>query len=115
MPMPVFGGLVVITKFSCVLFTGANLQHFIPSRQRVLLKNSDAQYKGVSVDQCASNCLGEVTFDCQSFDYCFDTGTCVLSQTHPDKNPKLVATPQMCDLYASTFNFAFNKSSSTRN
>ena len=79
---------------------GANLQHFIPSRQKVVLMNNDAQFKGVSVDQCASKCLSEMTFDCLSFDYCFDTGICLLSHIHPDQNPKLVVTHQMCDLYA---------------
>ena len=92
----------MLVSFSYIVYIlGVNLQHFIPSRQRVVLMNNDAEFKGVSVDQCASQCLSSVTFDCQSFDYCFETGICLLSHVHPDKNPKLVVTHQMCDLYSS--------------
>lgn len=83
--------------------TSENLKHFIPSRRKVIIPNSDIQFKGLSVDQCASKCLTEPTIDCQSFDYCFDTGRCLLSKMHPDQNISLVVTKLVCDLYARTY------------
>ncbi|XP_060563272.1 uncharacterized protein LOC132722747 [Ruditapes philippinarum] len=80
--------------------TSENLDHFRPTRRKVIIPNADIQFKGLSVDQCASRCLTEPTIDCQSFDYCFDTGRCLLSKMHPDQNITLVKTMLMCDLYS---------------
>jgi len=83
--------------------TSTNLQHFIPYRQKVILKTIDLQLTGLSVDQCAQRCLTEPTIMCQSFDYCFDTGRCLMSTLHPDQNQSLIETHMMCDLYARSY------------
>ncbi|WAR22901.1 hypothetical protein MAR_036570 [Mya arenaria] len=83
--------------------TSVNLQHFIPARHRVLINTPVVTLKGVSVDQCAARCLGEATFDCQSFDYCFDTGGCTMSDQHADRGLAVTATRALCDLYSRSY------------
>ena len=68
-----------------------------------MLSKPEVSFKGVSVDQCASKCLTEATIDCQSFDYCFETGSCMLSHVHTDQTIKVVPTHLTCDLYSSKF------------
>lgn len=69
-----------------------------------MLSKPDVSFKGVSVDQCASKCLTEATIDCQTFDYCFDTGSCMLSHAHSDQNIDVHTTHLQCDLYSSKLN-----------
>ncbi|KAL4236845.1 hypothetical protein ACF0H5_005231 [Mactra antiquata] len=83
--------------------TSVNLNHFIPSRGHVMIANPELTIKGLSVDQCASKCLTESTMDCQSFDYCFDTGSCTLSHIHVDQNLTVRTTHLLCDLYSRTY------------
>ncbi|KAK7502193.1 hypothetical protein BaRGS_00006557, partial [Batillaria attramentaria] len=62
-------------------------------------KGYDTLIRGVSVDDCAADCVGEVTYACQSFHYCWEAGACFLSRRHPDEQPDLLKFDANCDLY----------------
>ncbi|XP_076462458.1 uncharacterized protein LOC143294838 [Babylonia areolata] len=73
----------------------ANFQ-VIPNK---LGKGSQMAIPGLSVDDCASSCLEEMTFPCQSFHYCWEAGTCFISKQHPDERPNMLKDSSGCDLY----------------
>lgn len=58
---------------------------------------------GVAIDDCASSCLAEQSWVCNSFSFCFDTGYCVLSKLHPDTRPSVVVNKPLCDLYSKKY------------
>jgi len=90
----------LILACDAYFLSGVNLQHFLTSRHHVLISQPEVVVKGVSVDQCAARCLQEATFDCQSFDYCFDYGGCGMSSQHADRNLAVKPTVAYCDLYS---------------
>ncbi|XP_069128222.1 uncharacterized protein [Argopecten irradians] len=79
---------------------GRILTRFHQMKNSVLSGPGDGQESRVAVDDCAAACLGEATFDCQSFSYCYNTQTCALSVTHPDENLQLVKHSSACDLFS---------------
>lgn len=79
---------------------GLLLKHFKVMKKNVLLQNNDLVLEGIAVDDCAASCDHEELFDCQSFEYCFASGTCYLSKLHPDENTSLVQKHEHCDLYS---------------
>ncbi|XP_070195502.1 uncharacterized protein [Littorina saxatilis] len=64
---------------------------------------------GLSVDECASNCVGEETYNCQSFHYCWEAGACFLSRLHPDERPNMLKDNPNCDLYIRDYTSNFDK------
>jgi hypothetical protein len=64
-----------------------------------IAKGFTVGYHGISVDDCAGDCVQEQTFTCQSFHYCWDSGFCALSTVHPDERPDMLRDDQGCDLY----------------
>ncbi|KAJ8305362.1 hypothetical protein KUTeg_015907, partial [Tegillarca granosa] len=79
---------------------GLLLKHFKVMKKNMLLQNNDLVLEGIAVDDCAASCDHEELFDCQSFEYCFASGTCYLSKLHPDENTSLVQKHEHCDLYS---------------
>ncbi|XP_052774803.1 uncharacterized protein LOC128213258 [Mya arenaria] len=63
----------------------------------------DLVLTGVAIDDCASSCISEQSWVCNSFSYCFDTGYCVLSKLHPDTRPSVVVNKPLCDLYSKKY------------
>ncbi|XP_045160293.2 uncharacterized protein LOC123525366 [Mercenaria mercenaria] len=63
----------------------------------------DADLTGIAIDDCASACLTQQSWVCNSFSYCFDTGYCSLSKLHPDERPTAVVNHQLCDLYTKKY------------
>ena len=61
----------------------------------------DSILTGIAIDDCASACLKQNAWVCNSFTFCFDTGYCVLSKLHPDERPSVVVNKPLCDLYSS--------------
>ena len=57
------------------------------------------------MDDCANACQNREEWICNSFEYCFDSGYCVLSKLHPDERPGVVKNKALCDLYSSKFPF----------
>ena len=62
-------------------------------------KGFDTSLRGLSVDECASSCVDEETYNCQSFHYCWNAGACFLSRRHPDEQPNMLRDTPSCDLY----------------
>ena len=77
------------------------MKHFAVFKQNSVLVKSDLSLSGVAVDDCATECVMEELFDCQSFQYCAGEGLCLLSRVHPDLNQSLVQPHKFCDLYTS--------------
>lgn len=63
----------------------------------------DRFYNGISVDQCAQNCLRESVFTCESFDYCYVSGECRTSRTQPTNMSDIEASDP-CEIYTSQLN-----------
>nr|XP_022315495.1 uncharacterized protein LOC111119542 [Crassostrea virginica] len=78
---------------------GQMMKHFAVFKQNSVLVKSDLSLSGVAVDDCATECVMEELFDCQSFQYCAGEGLCLLSKVHPDLNQSLVQPHKFCDLY----------------
>ncbi|KAK3090337.1 hypothetical protein FSP39_011029 [Pinctada imbricata] len=85
------------------------LSLFNMTQNSVIYLHNDAFKEGLSVDQCARACLVELQFDCQSFDYCYDKGDCLLSKTHPDDVPNSVQKHEFCDMYSRTYLARYNE------
>lgn len=77
------------------------MKHFAVFKQNCIMARSDLSISGVAVDDCATECLMEELFDCQSFVYCPGQGLCLLSRLHPDLNQTLVQPHKFCNLYTS--------------
>ncbi|XP_060081859.1 uncharacterized protein LOC132561146 [Ylistrum balloti] len=80
--------------------TGRILTRFRQMKNSILSGSGDSQKVQVAVDDCAAACLSEDIFDCQSFSYCYNSETCVLSATHPDENLQEVKYSSACDLFS---------------
>ncbi|XP_076462226.1 uncharacterized protein LOC143294704 isoform X2 [Babylonia areolata] len=55
---------------------------------------------GMAVDECATACLGQLSFTCNAFSYCFSTGYCLLNANRPATSPKLLSPALQCDVYS---------------
>ena len=69
------------------------------------LASSLVQLEDMSLDECATSCLGQASFTCTSFGYCYNTKTCAFSSDSPVTNSSLVVKNDYCDLYTSKFCF----------
>uniref|UniRef100_K1QRX2 Uncharacterized protein n=1 Tax=Magallana gigas TaxID=29159 RepID=K1QRX2_MAGGI len=78
---------------------GQMMKHFAVFKQNCIMARSDLSISGVAVDDCATECLMEELFDCQSFVYCPGEGLCLLNRLHPDLNQTLVQPHKFCNLY----------------
>lgn len=78
--------------------SGKTLSHFKSIKDKSQ-KTLSGTLAGVSVDDCADACLDELTFDCESFVYCYQTGYCLLAKTYAQSNTSLMYDRPNCDLY----------------
>ncbi|XP_046353474.2 uncharacterized protein LOC124133217 [Haliotis rufescens] len=88
---------------------GEYLKNFKIYRNNVIYAHNDFVLHQMAVDDCATACSGESRFDCESFEYCYTTGDCMMSRLHPDNNQNLISNHSFCDLYAKSYLFDFNK------
>lgn len=88
-----------------ILLLGTSLDHFTEQREKMISGYGDMIYTGLSIDECASECLGEQSWSCNSFQFCFGTGYCVLYKLHPDEHPNAVKNALLCDLFTSECTF----------
>lgn len=77
------------------------MKHFAVFKQNCIMARSDLSISGVAVDDCATECLMEELFDCQSFVFCPGEGLCLLNRLHPDLNQTLIQPHKFCNLYIS--------------
>lgn len=59
-------------------FSEADLHGFTHAGYNIKTAQSRWAITGIAVDDCASACLSEQFFDCDAFDYCYNTGDCFL-------------------------------------
>ena len=77
------------------------LQNFNVQINKYIPGYDDLVLTGQAVDDCANACQNREEWICNSFEYCFDSGYCVLSKIHPDERPGVVKNKALCDLYSS--------------
>ena len=63
------------------------LQNFNVQINKYIPGYDDLILTGQAVDDCANACQNREEWVCNSFEYCFDSGYCVLSKLHPDERP----------------------------
>lgn len=60
---------------------------FVPGQPPII---SFYPFKQVSYDVCLAKCIGQVSFECETFSYCYDSQECMMSSevvdTPPDDN-----------------------------
>ncbi|KAK3607662.1 hypothetical protein CHS0354_010649 [Potamilus streckersoni] len=64
---------------------------------------------GMAIDDCAAACINQEEWVCNSFEFHFDSGWCVLSKLHPDEMPNIIQNQQFVDLYIRKYSAAFNQ------
>ena len=80
--------------------TGADLHtRFQLYRTGAQMSQSAQSLAGVAVDECATACLSEDMFTCDTFSYCYVSGDCYLNTNRPATNHDLVTIDPLCDLY----------------
>ena len=84
-----------------VYVTEAALQNFNVQINKAIPGYDDLILSGQAIDDCAASCQNQEEWVCNSFEYCIETGYCVLSKLHPDERPGIVVNKQLCDLYSS--------------
>lgn len=57
------------------------------------------QQTGLAVDECATACLSQLSFICDTFTYCYTTANCFLNTDRPDNNISLVTSNIFCDIF----------------
>ena len=80
-------------------FTASTLNQFNLHNNKMVPNYDDLILTGQSVDDCSSACVTEESFQCNSFEYDYNSGTCYLSHLHPDETPKLIVNQNGFDLY----------------
>ncbi|XP_056019753.1 uncharacterized protein LOC130054319 [Ostrea edulis] len=78
---------------------------------QTVLSSSNVIYQQVfDTNQCAKLCDNYMGFNCKSFDFCFDIGTCFLGKTHVLDVPKAdVISNPMCNHYSRNYTEDFQK------
>ncbi|XP_048256436.1 uncharacterized protein LOC124115364 [Haliotis rufescens] len=85
------------------------LSQFISETNKAVRGSGDMQLTGMAVDSCASECVAEIEFTCQSFEYCLTNGMCTLSRVHPDERPDLIVNNASCNLYIRDYTAKFTE------
>ena len=68
-----------------------------------VLSNSDTIYQNIyDENQCAKLCVDYNGFNCKSFDFCTDIGTCFLGKTHYYDAPQVnIKSDLLCNHWSS--------------
>ena len=70
------------------------------------MSKSAESLSGMAVDECATACLDEDMFTCDTFSYCYTTGDCYLNTNRPSTNQDLIVSNPYCDLYTRQCSFS---------
>ncbi|XP_046544811.1 uncharacterized protein LOC124255018 [Haliotis rubra] len=87
----------------------SNKVSFIGEFHKAVRGSQDVQLTEMAIDGCASECVAELEFTCQSFEYCMTSGVCTLSRIHPDERPDLIVNNASCDLYIRDYTAKFTE------
>jgi hypothetical protein len=100
--------LAIPFVLSCLLgdIAAENLKQFHPmygARVANKLIYRQIILTGLAVDGCATACVEEDAWICNSFSYCYDTGYCTLTAIQPlaeyHGHKNRIEAHQYCDLY----------------
>lgn len=100
---------ISLIKYRVFFFTGDYTSKFTKLPGQTVLSSSSVIYQQVfDTNQCAKLCDNYQAFNCKSFDFCFDIGTCFLGKSHVFDVPKAdVISNPMCNHYSRTSNYIF--------
>jgi hypothetical protein len=79
------------------------------SKFNLLFENSnlklapDRTIAGNTGEKCAKACINEATFDCETFEYCWQTGNCRLSRASVTKSDVVASADNSCDVFQRMF------------
>ncbi|KAK8405613.1 hypothetical protein O3P69_001851 [Scylla paramamosain] len=59
----------------------------LKKRYKLAAKFTDLRITKVSYATCLTKCLGQISFECESFSYCYDSEDCMLSSKAEEKPP----------------------------
>lgn len=78
---------------------------FVETAGTTVLSSSNTIYQEIlDTNQCAKLCIDYMGFNCKSFDYCPDIGTCYLGRSHVYDVPKAqIQSNPMCNHWSSKF------------
>lgn len=90
---------------SVAICLGDYSNKFVETAGTTVLSSSNTIYQEIlDTNQCAKLCIDYQGFDCKSFDYCPDIGTCYLGRSHVYDVPKAqIQSNPMCNHWSSTF------------
>ena len=103
MYLPPITTLICLFHNTCI--SESKLHGFNVQVNKAIPGYDDRILTGLAVDDCAVSCQNQPSWVCNSFQYCFDTGYCVLSKLHPDRRPQVVVNKPFCNLYSSKLSF----------
>lgn len=62
------------------------------------------EFSQITIDDCVAKCNDQVGFDCNMFEFCYQTGDCRLRQYTESENATDYSTDLNCDIYESNCN-----------
>ena len=101
-PFLLFLGDFIIKFILKCCFLGDYTSKFTQLPGQTVLSSSSVIYQQVfDTNQCAKLCDNYQAFNCKSFDFCFDIGTCFLGKSHVFDVPKgdIISNP-MCNHFS---------------
>lgn len=84
----------ILMQFTAAVFLSSGSQHITTGTATIILVQpqppiiSFHPLKQVSYDVCLAKCLGQVSFVCETFSYCYDSQECKLSSEVVDTPPE---------------------------
>ncbi|XP_064606245.1 uncharacterized protein LOC135471113 [Liolophura sinensis] len=86
------------------------MKQFTAIRNKRITYNNDNKLTQLAVDDCATACVDEDLFFCESFEYNVANGDCFLSKINPSEHPDYLVDAQNVDLYGRSYLYKFSKS-----
>lgn len=77
------------------------MKQFTATRNKKIAFNNDNKLTQLAVDDCATACVDEDLFFCESFEYNVANGDCALSKINPSEHPDYIIDAPNVDLYGS--------------
>ncbi|KAH3867422.1 hypothetical protein DPMN_030549 [Dreissena polymorpha] len=85
----------------CCYYSHVSAQFTVQPGRYIEINTGSIIYNSASPLQCASYCVNDAEFVCNSFDFCTNDQSCHLSPTHTDSGTTMSPTPS-CYHYSST-------------
>ncbi|KAJ8306626.1 hypothetical protein KUTeg_017171 [Tegillarca granosa] len=95
----------ILCKCKIIFYLGDYTTKFTEVPGTTLLSSSNVIYQNIfSANQCAKLCVDLNEFNCKSFDYCDDIGSCFLGKTHYFDAPKSnIKADPMCNHWSRNY------------